>query len=99
MSTENKTKSEIYKSNVIQFPNVQKNQALDEHEKIIANLAFTVQQKMDSSSWSKLPLIDDEVKMLSNYGETIKFAPDISARLIAVLATQLIRNSFMEDLL
>lgn len=99
MSTEEKTKSVSYKHNIVQFPNVQKNKELDEHEKKIANLAFTVQQKMDHHNWDKLQLIDEEVKMLSNYGETIKFAPDISARIISVLATTLIRNSLMEDYL
>ena len=99
MSTEEKTKSKIYKSNVIQFPDVQKNQALDDHEKHISSLATTVQIKMEQQNWDKMMLIDDEIKMLSNYGETLKFAPETAARLISVLATTLIRNELMEDIL
>ena len=37
--------------------------------------------------------------LLTNHGETIEFPKHIAARLISVLATQLNRNSFMEDLL
>ena len=98
MSTEKKKKSKIYKSNVIQFPDVQKNQALDEHERSVTLLASTVELKMDQSNWDKMILIDDEIKMLSNYGETLKFAPTTAARLISVLATTLIRNNLMEDI-
>lgn len=99
MSTDNKTGSINYKTNVVQFPNVERNKQLEEHEKKIASLAATIQFKMDDKNWDKLSLIDEEVKMLSHFGETIKFAPETSARLISVLANTIIRNSFMEDYL
>ena len=44
-------------------------------------------------------MIQEELLLLTNQGETIEFPPLIAARLISVLATQLNRNSFMEDLL
>ena len=99
MSTDQKKKSKIYKSNIIHFPNCEKNRQLDEHEQLIANLAFSIQQKMECNNFDKMELISEEIRMLSNYGETIKFAPDISARIISVLAKQYLTNSLMEDLI
>ena len=54
---------------------------------------------MAHDRYDQLPLIQEEILLLSNHGETIEFPPKIAARLISVLATQLNRNSFMEDLL
>ena len=54
---------------------------------------------MDHSKYDQLPLISEELTILSNHGETIEFPKYIAARLISVLATQLKHNSIMEDLL
>jgi hypothetical protein len=54
---------------------------------------------MAHEKYDQLPLIQEEILLLTNHGETIEFPPLIAARLISVLATQLNRNSFMEDLL
>jgi len=54
---------------------------------------------MECSNFDKMELISEEIRMLLNYGETIKFAPDISARIISVLAKQYLTNSLMEDLI
>ena len=54
---------------------------------------------MADNRFDQLPLIQEEILLLSNHGETIEFPQKIAARLISVLATQLNRNSFMEDLL
>ena len=54
---------------------------------------------MAHDKYDQLPLIKEELLLLTNHGETIEFPPHIAARLISVLATQLNRNSFMEDLL
>ena len=54
---------------------------------------------MSNDRYDQLPLIKEEILLLTNHGETIEFPKHIAARLISVLATQLNRNSFMEDLL
>ena len=54
---------------------------------------------MADDRYDQLPLIQEEILLLSNHGETIEFPPQIAARLLSVLATSLNRNSFMEDLL
>ena len=62
-------------------------------------LIQTIAMKMEHNNFDQLPLIQEEVLLLSNHGETIEFPTHIAARLISVLATSLNRNSFMEDLL
>ena len=44
---------------------------------------------MADDRFDQLPLIQEEILLLSNHGETIEFPPKIAARLISVLATQL----------
>lgn len=99
MSSLEKNIKNIYKSNVIQFPNGKKNKQACEHEKHIASLALTIQQKMEHEKFSQLPLLMEEISMLANYGETIKFSPLTQQRLISVLAETIIRNSISEELL
>jgi len=54
---------------------------------------------MSKDDWNVHPITHTELSLLSNHGETIEFAPLTAARLNSVLATSLIRNSFMEDFL
>jgi len=54
---------------------------------------------MSDDKWHSLPITQTELSILSNHGETIEFAPLIAARINTVLATSLIRNSFLEDFL
>jgi len=86
-------------TNIIEFPNVKQNEKLKqqkfENEKLVQSIAI----KMDNDRFDQLPLIREEILLLSNSGETIEFPPHIAARLISVLASTYLRNSIMEDLL
>ena len=100
MSTEKNHSQEIkVETNVIKFPNCKENQQLEEHRKLNEQLINSIATKMSNDRYDQLPLIQEEILLLTNHGETIEFPPTIAARLISVLATQLNRNSFMEDLL
>ena len=54
---------------------------------------------MNDKNWSNQIISYKELLLLSNHGEVIEHPPKTASRLIAVLATSLFRNSFMEDLL
>jgi|TARA_R100000278_G_scaffold120157_1_gene102295 hypothetical protein len=85
-------------NNVVKFPGCQ-NQQLDEQQREILKHTSSIAAKMSDPNWFNLPISHIELSILSNHGETIEFAPITTARLNSVLATTLIRNSFMEDLL
>ena len=100
MSTEKNQSQEIkVETNIINFPNCKENHQLEEHRKLNDQLINSIATKMAHNKYDQLPLIQEEILLLNNHGETIEFPPLIAARLISVLATQLNRNSFMEDLL
>ena len=100
MSTEKNHSQEIkVETNIIKFPNCKENQQLEQHKKFNEQLINSIATKMSNDRYDQLPLIQEEILLLSNHGETIEFPPKIAARLISVLATSLNRNSFMEDLL
>ena len=100
MSTEKDQSQEIkIHTKIIKFPNVKENQQLADQKKYHAQFINSIATKMSNDRYDQLPLIQEEILLLSNHGETIEFPPQIAARLISVLATQLNRNSLMEDLL
>ena len=100
MSTEKNQSQEIkVGTNILKFPNCKKNQQLEEHRKLNEQLINSIATKMSNDRYDQLPLIKEEILLLTNHGETIEFPKLIAARLISVLATQLNRNSFMEDLI
>jgi len=100
MSTEKNQSQEIkVETNILKFPNCKENHQLEEHRKLNEQLINSIATKMAHDKYDQLPLIQEEILLLTNHGETIEFPPLIAARLISVLATQLNRNSFMEDLL
>ena len=86
-------------TNILKFPNSKENQQLQQQKKFNEQLIQSIATKMADDRFDQLPLIQEEILLLTNHGETIEFPPKIAARLISVLATQLNRNSFMEDLL
>jgi len=100
MSTDKDQSQEIkVETNIIKFPNAKENQQLADQKKYHAQFINSIATKMSNERYDQLPLIQEEILLLSNHGETIEFPPQIAARLISVLATSLNRNSFMEDLL
>ena len=99
MSTEKNQSQEIkVETNILKFPNCKENHQLEEHRKLNEQLINSIATKMAHDKYDQLPLIHEELLLLTNHGETIEFPPKIAARLISVLATQLNRNS-LEDLL
>tara|TARA_X000001388_G_scaffold66645_1_gene53535 strand:+ start:266 stop:547 length:282 start_codon:yes stop_codon:yes gene_type:complete len=93
MSTEKRNQN-----NIVNFPGV-KNPFLDKHKRNLVNHTVSIAEKMTMDNWHHNSINNNELQILSNHGETIKFAPEVAARLIAVLSTTLIRNKILEDLL
>ena len=98
MNTEDQKKSATLKNNILNFPGT-KSKAVDEQQKEFARLLFSIQMKMNKNDFNVHPLTHKELLVLSNHGEAIELTPTTASRLISVLATSLIRNQFMEDLL
>ena len=97
MSTEKNHNQEIkVETNILKFPNCKENHQLEEHRKLNDQLINSIATKMAHEKYDQLPLIQEEIILLTNHGETIEFPPLIAARLISVLATQLNRNSLEE---
>ena len=97
MSTEKNQSQEIkVETNIIKFPNCKENHQLEEHRKLNDQLINSIATKMAHEKYDQLPLIQEEILLLTNHGETIEFPPLIAARLISVLATQLKHNSLEE---
>lgn len=97
MSTEKNQSQEIkVETNIIKFPNCKENHHLEEHRKLNDQLINSIATKMAHNKYDQLPLIQEEILLLTNHGETIEFPPLIAARLISVLATQLKHNSLEE---
>ena len=98
MSTEDQEKLSNLKNNILKFPGA-KNKEVEDQQKEFARLTFSIQMKMNKDDWTVHPITHKELLLLSNHGEAIEHPPITASRLISVLATSLIRNSFMEDLL
>ena len=98
MSTDDQTKSANLKNNILNFPGT-KNPKVDEQQKEFARILCSIQIKMNKPDFNSHPITHKELMLLSNHGEAIEHPPQTASRLISVLATSLIRNSFMEDLL
>ena len=97
MSTEKNHSRQInINTNILKFPNQKENLQLEKQRMDNEKLIQTIAMKMEHNNFDQLPLIQEEVLLLSNHGETIEFPPLIAARLISVLATQLKHNSLEE---
>ena len=98
MSTEEQKPTSNLKNNILKFPGT-KNKAVEEQQKEFARLLMSIQIKMNKPDFNVHPITHKELLLLSNHGEAIELTPIAASRLISVLATSLIRNSFMEDFL
>jgi hypothetical protein len=97
MSTEKNQSRQInINTNILKFPNQKENLQLEKQRMDNEKLIETIAMKMDHQKFDQLPLLQEELLLLSNHGETIEFPPLIAARLISVLATQLKHNSLEE---
>jgi len=78
-------------NNVIQFPNTE-NKELMQQKKRMAGLNLSIERKMSEPFWDLLNFSDEELQMLANFGETVKFSKLVASRLASNLATQILRN-------
>ena len=86
-----------YKSNVIEFPKT-KNQHFREQQKSIKQTIDIIETGMTHAKhWENLPILPKDLAVLSNFGETIQFSPIVSARLISVLASQIIKLNLINE--
>ena len=75
--------------------NKQKTEAEVRLKKTIASIDFKMQQPY----WDALVFDDQELQLLSNFGETIKFPHDNTAvKALSVLATYVLKKEAEEDL-
>ena len=72
---------------------------MEDQQKELARITLGVVGKMSDDNWNSHLITHKELLILSNHGEVIELPPIAASRLISVLATSLIRNSFMEDFL
>ena len=85
-------------NNIVPFAkgveNQQQLQAQARIKKLIASIDF----KMQQSFWDAVAFDDQELELLSNFGETIKFAHDNTAvRALSILSTYILRKRNLED--
>ena len=97
MSTEKNHSRQInINTNILKFPNQKENLQLEKQRMDNEKLIETIAMKMDHQKFDQLPLLQEELLLLSNHGETIEFPKHIAARLISVLATSINHNSLEE---
>lgn len=90
---------EKIKTNVIAFPNQKTNAAFEAQEEELNRCFNTITAAMELPCWDKLPnLLPQDLETLSEFGETIQFAPQVSARLISTMAKIIRNQQIMEDL-
>ena len=79
-------------------------QGIENKQKIIAEERLkktiaSIDLKMQQPYWDALAFDDQELQLLSNFGETIKFPHDNTAvKALSVLATYILKKEAEEDL-
>ena len=86
-------------NNVVPFARGVENQQKVQAEDRIKKLIGSIEHKMQQPFWDVLVFDDQELQLLSNFGETIKFPTDNTAvRALSVLATYILKQDAEEDL-
>jgi len=86
-------------NNVIPFNKAVENKKLIDAEIRLRKLMKSIEWKMQQPMWEMLLFDDEELQILSSFGETLKFANEQTAPKVAsVLATYLLRKQSEEDL-
>ena len=75
-------------NNIIQFPKATNKEVADQDKKTALSV-LTISQNMNDKTWDVAQVPDQELTMLSNFGEVLEFEPIVARRLIANLATEL----------
>ena len=75
--------------------NKKKQEAEDRYHIIVGS----IDAKMQSAHWQVTSFDDEELEVLANFGETIKFPHDNTAvRALSILATYILKKEAEEDL-
>ena len=85
--------------NIVPFAKGVENQQQLQAQARIKKLIASIDYKMQQSFWDAVAFDDQELELLSNFGETIKFAHDNTAvRALSILATYILKKEVEEDL-
>ena len=86
-------------NNIIPFKKGVENKQKIEAEDRIKMIVGSIDVKMQQPYWDALVFDDQELQLLSNFGETIKFPHDNTAvKALSVLATYILKKEAEEDL-
>ena len=86
-------------NNIIPFKKGVENKQKIEAEDRIKMIVGSIDVKMQQPYWDALAFDDQELQLLSNFGETIKFPHDNTAdKALSVLATYILKKEAEEDL-
>ena len=86
-------------NNIIPFKKGVENKQKIEAEDRIKMIVGSIDVKMQQPYWDALVFDDQELQLLSNFGETIKFPHDNTAvRALSILATYILKKEAEEDL-
>ncbi len=78
------------KTNIISFPKTI-NKEFQTQITLIENTVKELSNAMHIPCWDKVTVIPRDIKILAEFGETITFPSHTAARLITVLANQIIK--------
>ena len=81
-------------NNVIQFPNKENPQVLDQYKQI-AVVTISISEKMNNPKiWDIALFTQAELTVLANFGETIEFSnPIVTKRLVANLSNHILKRN------
>ena len=87
-----------FQNNIISFKKGVINQQKVNAEERLKKLIASIDDKMQQPYWDVILFDDKELELLSNFGETIKFPSDNTARRAAsVLATYILKKYAEDD--
>ena len=84
--------------NIVPFAKGVENQQQLQAQARMKKLIASIDYKMQQSFWDAVAFDDQELELLSNFGETIKFEHDNTAvRALSILSTYILRKRNLED--
>lgn len=84
-------------TNIVEFPKTV-NKEFREQQKNIQTTVTTLETIYTTAKcWENVTILPQDLEVLANFGETLKFSPTVSARLISALANQIIKLNHLEE--
>ena len=88
-----------FQNNIVPFKKGVENKQKVEAEDRLRMVIGSIDVKMQQPYWDALVFDDQELQLLSNFGETMKFPHDNTAvRALSILATYILKKEAEEDL-